>query len=333
MKKTTLFIFTIFISIITNGQIKSNPEKLLNSLGVKKVVVKYSHSTYTRGNDKEEIGHLFVIQEQDIINGYPSKIINNHNTNGILKDKTSIKYDLSHRETEIVSVNGSSINEYNTGIEDIQKFSYDSVGNIISYSREYGGNNSYSTYSYKYNEKKQVIEKISKVDGRELVTAYTYDKKGNVIKINDGTKNDKGKKIEYEYFDKTDKIKQKTINTIEHNWQYNEKGLLIVELEPGKSYYYKYNDQDQIIEYTESLQSGTSVMTVRFKYDSNKDLISEAILDGKLANGGYKYYTEKLKEYVYNDNKLIKGITVYQSRKLDDPKKLIFEKYVYEYAF
>lgn len=332
MKKILALTIAICITSLLTAQIKSNSETLLNSLHVKKVVVKFSKASYSKDNPKQEIYPPIQVLEQEIVNGYPTKTTNYHNTNGLLKDKTNIKYDSAHREVEIVSVNAGTINEHNTGIEDVQKYSYDKEGNVTSASREYGGNNSYATYSYKYNEKKQIIEKTT-IEGRANYTVhFTYNKNGDLVKINDGTKKDRGTWFDYEYY-KSGKLKQKSKNTIEHTWQYDENGNLTAELEPGKSFYYKYDDKGRIMEYTESQQSGTFVTTIQFKYDSNDNLISEAILDGKLANGGYKYYTEKLKAYSYHDNKLLKEIIVYRERKLEEEKKYIFEKYFYEYSF
>lgn len=333
MKKLILFILTICISAHTIAQIKRNTETLLSSLNVKKVIVKMSKASYTRGSNEQEIYSPIQILEQELIDGYPVKTLNFYNTNGLLKDKTTIKYDSAHREIEIISVNASSINKHNTGIENIQKYSYNAEGNITSSSNEYGGNSSLGTYSYKYNEKKQVVEKTI-IEGRSNYKLFFYyNKKGDLIKINNGTKQDKGTWFDYEYYKKTDKIKQKSKNTIGYTWKYDEKGQLIAEFKPGKSYYYTYDDNDRITEYTESMQSGTFVTTIKFNYNLNGILISESIFDGKLANGAYKYYTEKLKEYTYSDNKLIKDVTVYRKRKTDETEKLIFQKYIYEYSF
>ena len=184
------------------------------------------------------------------------------------------------------------------------KYTYDSYGRLIKTVGQYEDGGVF-IYKYKYNDQNNVVEKKYMEEGTqyESITTYTY------------TYDNYGRCIKSEEKDAYDRLFIKSYkydennNIIEYSWDYGDG-------EDAGTYFCQYDINNNCLSRTQHFETVDDVVT--YVYDENNDLIKKS-RNGELLYS-YKYTYDK-------NNNLIEKIT-YDS--IVDPCEITTENYKYD---
>lgn len=196
-------------------------------------------------------------------------------------DGTTYTYNDNNQLAEVAST--STLQEYDAATDD---FIYTKIPTTITYTYNeaelvakeesfYNGKNDI-TYTYTYDEKNRILTQTESTDTYTTKRAYTYGK--NTIQLSvqiAGIDVEGSEKYLWTYDDQGRKIKEDyTVTTVERetttssSYHYNSKNQLAEIKGEYAITRYKYDDQGNVIEYTETdSESGETTKQVKLSYD------------------------------------------------------------------
>jgi len=182
------------------------------------------------------------------------------------------------------------------------KYTYDSYGRLIKTVGQYIEGDIF-TYEYKYNDQNNIVEKKYMEEGTQYESITTY------------TYDNYGRCIKSEEKDAYDRLFIKSYkydennNIIEYNWNYDDG-------EEAGTYFCQYDKNNNRLSKTQHFETVDDVFT--YVYDENNDIIK------KLRNGELRYSYK----YTYDKNNNLTEKITYDS--IVDPCEITTENYKYD---
>ncbi|MFW6026920.1 MAG: hypothetical protein ACOCRX_11335 [Candidatus Woesearchaeota archaeon] len=198
----------------------------------------------------------------------------------------------------------------------LEKYKYDENGNEVYNYQKLNEHNEEEEIKRKYNDKNQLVKKITNKEGFQQVERFKYDQQGNQIEERDIRK-EEGKvvskfRIISKYDQQQRKINEKAYRNgellREKTWDYDQYGNKIVDKEigeeslSGKKYCewheYKYDKEGNLLKKVEKNRDGVIVDGEIKKYNKQGNNVKKILL-GKKGEKTRKY----IKSYNKDDKK------------------------------